>query len=274
VSTRITVAVLLPLVLTSGCGAPAHPPEGSGAQTVDRDDVELRDYDIAFAFDDPVVPGDVVPGAGSVGTLPLRASVVTLGGGELTWTPDLDEGWAVRTPAARADGAIRAAAIVVWPDAAGHAQLDPGRRTVRLQADLRADAPAPPRPGDDGDNVVQWGRFGDPAQVKLQLDHGTPSCRAVGSDRAVLVAADRKVVPDRWYRLTCSVRTGEVRLQLLDLERGGEPSEWSQPIGPGAMVFGPVPLSIGAKVGASGQLDRRSVDQFNGVIDRVVVDVR
>lgn len=273
-STRITAALVLVLVLTSGCGAPADRTEGSGASTADRDDAELRAYDIAFTFDDPVVPGDVVPGAGSVGTLPLHVGVVTLGGGELTWTSDPDHGWAVRTPVAQTDGEIRAAAIVVWPDEERRVELEPGRRAVRLQADFRADVPAAPRPGDDGDNLVQWGRFDDAVQLKLQLDHGTPSCRAVGSDRAVLVAADRKVVPDHWYRLTCAVLTGEVRLELLDLEAGGAPQEWAQPVSPGAMVFGRVPLSIGAKVGASGQLDRHSVDQFNGVIDRVVVDVR
>lgn len=267
------------LLLASACGAPGGSPGGSAGETPavlsgDQDDVALDGYDVAFDFDAPVVPGDVVPRVRSVGTARVHTTVVTARGGELTWTHDRGQGWAVRTPAARPEGAVEAAAIVVWPDPADADALQPGSRPVVLQVDFRVDAPAPSRPGDDGDNLVQWGRYGDRAQLKLQLDHGTPSCRVAGSGGVVLVAAKRTVTSDRWYRLSCSVTKGEVTMRLTDLDAGGEPLEWVRHADPGELRFGRVPLSIAAKVGASGELDRNSVDQFSGTIDRVVVDIR
>lgn len=270
------VVVVAPVLLLAGaCGAP----EGSSDEELtvvsgDQDDAALDSYDVAFDFDAPVVPGDVVPRVRSVGTVRVHTAVVTARGGELTWTQDRGRGWAVRTPPARAEGAVQAAAIVVWPDPADAEALQPGSRPVVLQIDFRVDAPTPSRPGDDGDNLVQWGRYGDGAQLKLQLDHGTPSCRVAGSGGVVLVAAEQAVASDRWYRLSCSVAAGEVTMRLTDLDGGGEPVEWVRHADPGELRFGRVPLSIAAKVGASGELDRTSVDQFSGTIDRVVVDVR
>ncbi|WP_028654843.1 hypothetical protein [Nocardioides sp. J54] len=273
-----TAVVCLPVVcVLCACGASEDPttPVAATGPPVSRDQVDPASYDILFDFDQPVVPGDVVPGVTNVGTARVNTTVVTARGGALTWTPDRGNGWAVRAPVAAAeDEPVRAAAIVVWPDPSSLAGLDPGGRPVEMQVDFRADPPAPSRPGDDGDNLVQWGRFGDPAQLKLQLDHGKPSCRAAGTAGEVFLAAEQPVEPERWYRLSCSVRPGEVRMRLTDLEGGAAPEEWVEEDDPGELRFGTVPMSIGAKVGAGGRLDKKSADQFNGTIDRVVVDVR
>jgi hypothetical protein len=208
------------------------------------------------------------------GTARVDISVVTAGGGRLTWTPGRGGGAAVRTPAYAAEGAVPAAAILVRTDPAAPDPLDPGSNDLVVSVDFRADPATAGRAGDDGDNLVQRGRFGEPAQLKIQLDHGVPSCRLAGTAGEVLVAGDGPVTPERWYRLTCTRAGAAVRLRLVDLEGSAAPREWTATGDPGVISFGHVPLSIGAKVAERGRIAGDSADQFHGTIDRVVVDVR
>jgi len=237
----------------------------------------LEDVDLGLDFDRAVVPGDVVPGAVNAGTAAVTIHVATAGGGRLTWAQGRTRGMAVRTPSYAPDGAVPAAALVVWPGPGSPGApdpLDPGADPVEISVDLRADPAAAGRPGDDGDNLVQRGRFGETAQIKIQLDHDVPSCRMAGSLGAVVVTADRPVTPDRWYRLSCLRSGAAVRLRLVDLEGDAPPQDWVVARDPGTIALAGVPLSIAAKVGESGRIDPDSVDQFHGTIDRVVVDVR
>lgn len=265
--------VLLALGVAGGCGvsdgAVAPPPHDPARG--------LRGVDLGLGFDQVVVPGDLVPGAVNDGTAPVDISVVTQGGGRLTWTPGRNGGAAVRTPVYAEQGPVPAAAIVVRTDPTVSDPLDPGPRDLVVGVDFRADPATAGRPEDDGDNLVQRGRFGDPAQLKIQLDHGVPSCRLAGTLGEIVVAGDQPVEPGRWYRLTCTRTAGSVRLRLADLEGTTEPREWTAAGDPGEIVFAHVPLSIGAKVTARGRIPDStgdSTDQFHGTIDRVVVDVR
>lgn len=253
----------------AGCGASdgAVRPPGPGAEPT------LAHLDLGLDFDRVVVPGDVVPGAANDGTAAVSIVVATAGGGRLTWAPGRDGGAAVRTPAYAAEGVVPAAALVVWPDASVPDPLDPGSGDFEIGVDFQADPGTAGREGDDGDNLVQRGRFGQAAQVKVQLDHGVPSCRVAGSRGEVVVKADGPVAPGRWYRLSCRRYAAEVRMRLVDLDGHDEPREWGVAGDPGPVDLAHVPLSIGAKVGARGRIDLDSSDQFHGTIDRVFLDV-
>ncbi|MFD1250020.1 hypothetical protein ACFQ3F_19640 [Nocardioides ginsengisoli] len=234
----------------------------------------MTGLDLALDFDQVVVPGDPVPGAENDGKASVRVEVVTAGGGRLIWVEGLGGGAAVRTPPHSRTGPVRAAVMVVWPDIGQPDLLSPGTHDLDFGLDFRADPPTAGRPGDDGDNLMQRGRFDGSAQYKLQVDHGIPSCRLVGSRGEVLVKATKPVTPDRWYRISCVRRAGEVRLRLDDLQGGEPPQSWVVARDPGNVAFHREPVSIGAKVGVSGRIDARSADQFSGEFDRVHVDVR
>ncbi|MCR1783712.1 hypothetical protein KVF89_14315 [Nocardioides carbamazepini] len=267
---REVVLVLIALGVAGGCGVSdgAVPPRPHDPAR------GLRDVDLGLGFDQVVVPGDMVPGAVNDGTAPVDITVVTAGGGRLTWTPGRGGGAAVRTPAYAAEGPVPAAAILVRTDPTAPDPLDPGSRDLVVGVDFRADPATAGRAGDDGDNLVQRGRFGEAAQLKIQLDHGVPSCRLAGTLGEVVVAGDQPVAPERWYRLTCTRSGPSVRLRLADLEGTTAPQEWTVARDPGVISFAHVPLSIGAKVADRGRIAGDSTDQFHGTIDRVLVDVR
>lgn len=264
------VPVLLVIGVAGGCAVsdgaeptPAAPPAQG-----------LAKFDLGLTFDHVVVPGDLVPGAVNDGTAVVDVTVVTAGGGRLSWTPGRRGGSAVRTPAYAAEGPVPAAALVVRTDSSTPDPLDPGTADFVVGVDFRADPATAGRPGDDGDNLVQRGRYGETAQLKIQLDHGVPSCRLAGTLGEVVVKADQPVAPERWYRLTCTRSGPSVRMRLADLDGTADPQEWVVDDDPGSITFEHVPLSIGAKVAARSRIAEDSADQFHGTIDRVVLDVR
>ena len=240
------------------------------ANSATTDDDTLDDAELVLRFDEVAVPGDAVPDAANEGSVATRATVATRSGGRLTWADGWDGG-GIRTPVYGTAASTPTAALVLWPLDAG--RLDPRDHDFAAGVDFLTDTIERGRPGDDGDNLVQRGRFDDQSQIKLQLDHGVPSCRLSGSAGAVVVSAGEPVVAGRWYRLTCTRAAGRVVLSLIDLAAGTAPSSWDKAGDPGDIHFGTVPVSVGAKVTRDGDIDVDGTDQFHGVIDRVFVDV-
>ena len=262
----VVVAPALILVVPLGAAC-----SGSGAaSTADPAGADgLADAELVLRFDDVAVPGDAVPTVTNDGDVPATISVATFGGGRLTWA----EGWeggGVRTPAYGPAAGAPAAALVAEPTADA---LQPREHDFTLGVDFSSDGSVRGRSGDDGDNLVQRGRFDGRAQLKLQLDHGVPSCRLAGADGAVVVSAGEAVMPRRWYRLTCERAAGLVLLRLKDLESDQSVGEWREDADPGDIRFGDVPVAVGAKVSDSGRIDPAGTDQFHGVIDRVYIDI-
>lgn len=233
----------------------------------------LGDADLGLDFDDLVV-GQQVTGTVNRGTAEVRIAVVTNHGGHLDGTADLDGRRGVRTPAFVPEGPVPGAALVVRPVLGQSDPLDPGLRDFEVSIDFESDVPTAGQPRDDGDNLVQRGRYGQAGQFKLQIDHGRPSCRMAGTGGEVLVAADDVVEPQQWYRLTCIRAAHAVTLVLDELGSDEPPQQWHVAQDPGDISFSGAPLSIAAKVTDAGRLDPGSVDQFHGTIDRVLVDIR
>jgi hypothetical protein len=281
-SPRVQVATGLGLglaVLTGwvgGCATHAEPARTSATAVREAPAsmrIDMTAVDVGLGFDGIGLPGDVVPVPANDGRADVEIEVVTADGGDLVRARG-SAGWAVRTPIYRPEGPVPAAAVVIHPVAGAPDVLDPGDADFLFGAEFMADPPDPGRPEDNGANLVQRGRYGSGAQVKIDVDHGVPACRVSGDDGEVLLKADVVVEPDHWYAVTCT-RTGtRIELTLVDLEDpAAEPRSWgtSEPVG--RIRLAGTYVSIGAKVASDGGIDQTSVDQFNGVIDRVVVDV-
>lgn len=199
-----------------------------------------------------------------------------------------DEGSAA-LPAYKKSGADFAALTVTPTDEKSTALLAPGRREFALSVDVRLDPSTPLTKGraeDNGNNVLQRGLAGSD-QMKIQVDaHDgqlVPTCvlRDGGIDTAEVLGA--ALAADAWYRVTCT-RTvdglAEVVYLVVEPLAGGAPAVTGFR---GSSVTNldfreatpkkPIPLSVGAKVKATGELFEGASDQFNGDIDNVVLAI-
>lgn len=138
--------------------------------------------------------------------------------------------------------------------------------------------PETPRitPGDDGDNLIQRGYYGQ-GQLKLQVDAGVPSCRIAGDDGEALVKGSRLAV-GQWYRLRCQRTDDRVSLFVGRVNERDEVARWeraSLEMATGLIDFGevPAPVSVGGKLNPKGQVIPDSPDQFNGAVTHIVYDL-
>ncbi len=263
---------------TGSTGAPAAPATPTTVRPVSGEPAATT---LAIDFDDTFGPeGSNLVNPESTGTAQVLTHVTTAGGARVR--RDLGSG----STAARFGGqptrplfpgaaTVPAAAVVVLPTGLTD-ELSPDAQPFEFGADVMVEQAA--GPSDAGDNVLQRGLWSDEAQYKLQLDRDVPSCRLAGPDGEVVVNADEKVLPGRWYRMRC-VRTGQlVTLTLATVDQDGDTrpvGTWTEqgPIGPLQMPR-EAPLSIGAKVGADGLVVAVEPDPFDGLVDNVVVDAQ
>ncbi len=179
-------------------------------------------------------------------------------------------GHAVRFPAYT--GAADAPAAVLVASDTGDGALDPGDDDFTFGARFRLDEESSGSKTDNGDNLVQRGTFDSPAQFKIQLDHGVPSCRVLGGAGEVFVKAEGPVDPDTWYTVTCERTSQEVTLQVAaDGEASGD-GTWRKSGPTGPVSLKDLPLTIGGKAGPDGT-PVASADQFNGEVDDVFLSI-
>lgn len=252
------------LLVVAGCGpAEVAPPDPSGphVQTVADDEPQLLvDFD-DFELDEPK------PHA----TTGQRLAVLEVEGGRVTPAPDADGGQAARFPSVDAATLGRLAAIAVE---------DPDRRLVPARDDfvIGADVMLTEEPRrterDDGDNLVQRGLFGSGGQYKLQLDDGRPACRVVGDEGDGLAKLDEVLEVGQWYRLRCERTAQRVSVFAAPLPLTGD-TVWESATA--WTITGEIttvaPISIGAKVNIRRELVQPAPDQFNGILDNVMVQI-
>jgi len=221
----------------------------------------------------PEAAGDPLHRLNSSGRAPVRAVVVRRGAGAATRVPGRRGAWAARLPAYRAHPDPPRASIRL--DAAGPTdRFSPGASDFRFGADFRLDAVSHGSRLDNGDNLVQRGLFGQPAQYKVQVDGRVPLCRIKGRDGAA-TARTRSVRSQQWYRVRCLRRGPAVTIRVWRLTPRGPVGFDSATArsGTGPVVFARrLPLSVGGKLDDSGEVALGSSDQFNGVVDEVVYD--
>lgn len=214
----------------------------------------------------------------TTGTVPTSAEVRAHGRGTAHVVRRSGGGRALRLPAfvpGATTADVPVAVVVVSPT--GPAGLDPGSREFVLGASVRLDTTTAGSVVDNGDNLVQRGTYGAPAQMKLQVDSRRPSCRVKGADGDVTVVADRKLAAGRWFSLTCRRTAAGVSLVQRRTREDGRVKRlsWKEKGRTGSMsaLPGRVPLTVGGKTDADGDLILASSDQLNGSVDRVFLDV-
>lgn len=212
----------------------------------------------------------VVPSVQNLGSASVRTAITTFSGGRVRLAQS-PSGVGVRFPQ-WGDGSSAAAALVVWDQ---EGALSPGGDDFRFGAQVMLDRESEGSSDDNGDNVMQRGLFTDPVQVKIQLDHGVPSCRVAGDGGELLVKADTAVERGRWYSVDCEKDEKGLRLRVRPVEKGDGEDQVVSVRGKTGLVQFPasVPLSVGAKVGPDGALMPSTTDQFNGAVDDVFFDV-
>lgn len=274
---RVLLAAWLPLLGAGSCTGTV--PSGLDVPEPTSDSRPARDQALVWLdFDDPPGPeGSVLGGLVSSGTAPVDVTMLTLRGGRVRRTEGPD-GTAARLPAWRRHRAVAAAVEVRPRSGATRDPLQLGANDFEVGADFRLDARSAGGRRDDGDNLLQRGLFTDVSQVKVQVDHGVPSCRVAG-DAGELVASTRVTVErGAWYRVRCVRQAGSLTIRLAALVRpaaGGPPVasdlEQSTVTGDVGALSWPTatPFTVGAKATAGGELVRSETDQFNGAVDDV-----
>jgi hypothetical protein len=217
--------------------------------------------------------GDALSWLPNTGLAPVSAVVVASDGGRAVRVSRDGGSWGARLPAFAADENPPRAVIRV--DGAGATNpFNPQVRDFRFGAAFNLDALSQGSAADDGNNLVQRGLHGDGAQFKLQIDDRVPTCSVTGDEGAVVAQAPR-VDAGQWYRVRCIREGNEVTIRVVELTTDGglEVDATTARGAIGSVAFAAdVPLSVGGKLGATGDLIRSSGDQFNGVVDNVYYD--
>lgn len=198
---------------------------------------------------------------------------VTNNGGGIRSVPSWDgTGSAAQFPAYQVDTPPQAALIAVDRD--GVDDLDPGSSAFRFSAEFSLGSPSWGSSTDNGNNLVQRGVYTAETQYKLQVDYAHPECRVKGRSGAVSVRSSRAVTAGTWYRAVCTRVGTTVTLKVTQLNDG---TTWTYQASGATGSMTPssrtVPLAVGAKVSSTGALVTDNADQFNGMIDNVVLDI-
>lgn len=227
---------------------------------------------VSFDFDEL----GALENAGVLGTGPIPLNneasqsvtvrVAAVADGQLRAEPGRDGGYAARFPAYASGDPRR---VVVTTFATGEDDpLGPGTGDFSFGADFTLDRLSEEAGVDDGNNLVQRGLSSDPAQYKIQIDHGHASCRVAGEEGEVVVRSARTIVPEIWYHVSCTRTGDDITLTLGSFE--GEPE---RTVGSGATgaigMSSTTPLVMGGKATDAGAAVEGNSDQFNGAIDNV-----
>jgi hypothetical protein len=216
------------------------------------------------------------------GAAALKISVVEDDGGTLVdGNPRVhaSRDRAVRYP--RHTSALNAPhAVIQAVDLRGPDDLAPRGRPFRFGADFILDKvseDAGPGGRDNGDNLLQRGRFNERSQYKVQVDHRVATCRVKGSLGAVSVSSSlRPLKPGHWYRVRCVRVADRLTIVLTTWGHAGVRTVRDARAGSiGAVSPGrrTAPVSIGGKLARRGVIDTES-DQFNGRIDNILLRIR
>ena len=222
--------------------------------------------------------GSVVTGAGQLavsGTTPAKVAVARLSGGNATVVkgPDSSLPRAVKFPAYVASGSYPRAVVRLSSLSGG--AVSPGSADFEYGAVFRLNATSSGRSIDNGNNLLQRGLYANPAQFKLQVDKGYPSCLVRGSSGQAYVASGTKVAPDTWYRATCSRVGSRVTVQVARYAGSATVASKSTNKAAGNVAFkSSVVASLGGKLTSSGAVASSSTDQFNGAVASAWVRLR
>jgi hypothetical protein len=168
-------------------------------------------------------------------------------------------------------------AVLVVRNSSTQDDLSPGDEDFWWGADFQLDAVSTAHTGpDNGDNLLQRGLWGESAEYKAEADLRRASCAVHGTAGTLLVRARMNAQAGEWYRMRCYRGAAGLTVTVRELgDDGWGPTISAHVSGPvGAVSFpASMPVSIGGKVAADGQLIRSATDQFNGWIANPVIAI-
>lgn len=255
---RAVVLLAVPILALGGCGSEKAP-----------EDDPLPEFELGFEAA-PDLGSDQVHLTNS-GQSRLKLSIATAADGDVTVGAGPSGGQVARFPALHRGKEPPLAAVVVSAFDEEPDVLYPGARSFRFGAKFALDARSDGTNVDNGDNLMQFGYFNDPAQYKLQVDKGRPSCRIKGDAGVAFVKAETPVDRLVWYSVTCAKDGDRVTLVVDSLD-GDHHEEVSTQADVGAVEGRETDTSwvtIGGKADSRGRMVTSDSDQFNGLVDDV-----
>lgn len=210
-----------------------------------------------------------------LGTAQVSVRTMSASGGSITSTPGPSGSQAVRMPPFTTAPQYPRAVIRV--QSIDHADdLSPDTAKVVWGADFRIDSRSEGHADrDNGDNLLQRGLAGQPAEYKAELDLHRPGCTATGTRGTVVVRTLATVRPETWYRMRCIRQADTLTVKVVSLATPTD-EYVRQKTGPiGSIHMSPwIPVAIGGKLGPHGHIMLSSTDQFNGAIANPLIDIR
>jgi hypothetical protein len=157
--------------------------------------------------------------------------------------------------------------------------LDPGTSAFSFGADFVLNtASATPESKDNGDNLIQRGLANSATQYKIQIDAGKPSCVMRQGTSTITAKATEVIARGTWYRAICQrTAAGGVTTVTLTVTRLSTGAQVPTKPGTGPLldlgIATTVPMSVGGKLGDTGNVILSATDQFNGRIDNAFLDL-
>ncbi|WP_130011491.1 hypothetical protein [Serinicoccus sediminis] len=216
-----------------------------------------------LVLDLPTPEGEPVEEIG-VSSPELAAAVVTLDDGTIIARQDSFGEPALRFPKfSLADAPPRAIVRVTEEGTSG--VLDVGEQDFTFGVDFAVDEVSFGTSVDGGNNLIQRGLASGDAQFKIDSDGSNVLCRVAGADGVLEARVPQDLELTEWYRVRCTRHEDSIEVSVTPLSVVG-PTISKTAEGPlGELTFEDgVPLSLGGKLAATGDVIRSETDQFNG----------
>jgi hypothetical protein len=257
----VTLAALL-LVGLTGCG-------GGEAEKPSTRPTPKAGF--ALDFESGLEDGSNATTIDNAGTGSVLTQVRATGDASVEVVEGPDGGHAVRFPAYTGAATAPAAVLVAVDD--DDDALNPGDGGFSFGASFKLDDKSSGSTADNGDNLIQRGTFDAPGQLKIQVDHGVPSCRVKGDAGEVFVKAENPIDTGAWYRVTCERTGSDLELTVKAYDSGSGGGTWHASGPTGNISVQKYPFTIGGKTAPDGT-PVASADQFNGAVDDVFFRVQ
>lgn len=280
--TKRAFVAMVASVLMSASAAAASAPDAAAtaddpaltadsSRTADMRDLRLR---VPSGAD----MGSPVNRMNQVGSMAVAVGVSKLNNGQVRVGPNLWNGKGLRFPAHTASDSPPRAVVRVTHTARSGDPFAPGGNDFKFGIYFKKDAVSSGTPVDNGDNLLQRGLASDPAQYKLEVDSGKPSCTVMGDRGRLIVTSTVTVNPSLWYHASCSRVGNTVRVRVKEYRADGTTRTVSTSrtgtIGSLTWPKRATPIAVGGKLTANGSVIRSATDQFNGWATHPVLEIK
>lgn len=265
----VSVLVLLPGAAAASGEVPSGPTRPAASDPYDGAVQPSAVRDVRLQVPSGLAVGAPVTSMQQLGSIPVTVAVPRLNNGQVVVARNLWNGKGLRLPAFSRSSTPPLAVVRITHTSASGDPFAPRSADFNFGIYFKKDATSTGTSVDNGDNLLQRGLASDPAQFKLEVDVGRPSCTIKGDRGRVIVTSTVTVSSDRWYHATCRRLGNTVRLAVKEYRPDGSTrtvtTSRSGTIGSLAWSKRETPISVGGKLAANGAIVRSSTDQFNGL---------